>query len=132
MEQENKQLNRKDEDGSSSEDLELKDLGHYYGTEQYHNVMGANVTDGIMYIMENGYAWLVTDFLSLIAVNHKNLRNQEFLSVRLLKRIDDKAKMEVGDGNGGVLYKQFYEFTDAKRELHLYFVDNVLMLSGEY
>lgn len=113
------------------EDLTLKDLNQYYATENYYKVMGLNVTDGINYIMKNGYCWFVTDFLSLIVTNHKNLRAEQFLSIKL-KVTNKKAVMEVTDGNEKILYKQEYEYTDAKRDLSLFFTDEVLLLSGEY
>lgn len=40
--------------------------------------------------------------------------------------------MEITDGNDNVLYRQNYDYTDAKRDLTLFYADNVLMLSGEY
>ena len=109
---------------------ELKELSQFNGTEQYYNVLGANVTDGVAYIMENGYSWLVTDFI-VVAKMNKNLKNKAFLSIAL-KLDGDKAKMLVTDGNKKTLYTQDYEYTTAKTELKLFFTDNVLMLTGEY
>ena len=112
------------------DDLGLKDLGEYFGTEQYHNVMGTNVTDGVIYIMQNGYSWFVTDFLAVAKFNEK-VKVEEFISVKL--KIDgDKAKMVVTDGNDVILYEQKYVWTNAKVELTLFFTDKVLLLSGEY
>lgn len=111
-------------------DLELKDLGQYYGTTQYYNVMGANVTDGVGYIMQNGYGWFVTDMVVMLKMDDK-LKGQEFLAVKL-KVKDNKATATIEDGNGDVLYTQKYDYTDAKRDLTLYYTNNVLMLSGEY
>lgn len=113
------------------EDLSLGSIENFRGTEQYHNVMGINVTDGVAYVMENGYSWFVTDFLSLIATNHKNLKEEEFLSIRLV--LDgSKGKMVVTDGNEKELYTQEYKYTNAEKELWLYFTDGVLLLSQEY
>ena len=111
-------------------DLELKGLGQFIGTTRYFNVLGYNVTDGVYYIMENGYSWFVTDFLAVVRFNQK-LRNEGFLSI-YLKLDGNKAKMEVTDGNRNILYTQKYQWTDVKRELNLYFTNNVLMLSNEY
>ena len=117
-------------------DLELKQLGQYYGTQQYYNVMGVNVTEGVKYIMDNGYSWFVTDFIAVIKFRNKfpKLRNQPFLTVKL-KLCGDVVRWEadliVEDGNNNELYRQHYDFTDAKRELKLFYTDNVLMLSGE-
>lgn len=113
------------------EDLDLKSLNQYYGTEQYHNVMGSNVTDGVKYVMDNGYSWFVTD--SLIAMRMiPELKEQEFLAVQLKLPQPGKAVMEITDGDERVLYTQKYDFTDAKREFKMFYVNNVLMLSGEY
>ena len=91
-----------------ADDLELREVEQYCGTESYHQVMGSNVTDGVFYVMSNGYSWFVTDFLALILCNHKKLREQEFLSIKL-KLKDGKGTMEVTDGNGKVLYTQEYK-----------------------
>ena len=42
------------------------------------------------------------------------------------------ATMEITDGNGHAFYRQEYKWSDAKRDLTLFYADNVLMLSGEY
>lgn len=111
-----------------TDDLELKELNQFCGTEQYHNVMGVNITDGIKYIMENGYSWFVTDF---VVVAKMKLKNQEFLSIKL-KLKNETGQMEVTDGNNKILYTQEYKWTNAKKEIQLYFEGNVLMLTGEY
>ena len=114
------------------EDLELKDLGQYYGTTQYYNVMGVNITDGVEYIMKNGYSWFVTDFLSIAMFKiKKEWKDESFICIKL-KLDGDKGLMLVTDGNENELYKQKYEFTNAKQELTLYLCDNVLLLSQEY
>jgi len=127
-----KQTETATETKQDSDDLTLKDLNQYYGTEQYHNVMGVNVTDGINYIIQNGYSWFVTDFISL--VKHESIKEQEFLSIKLkLNTHGNKtALMEITDGNENILYTQRYDYTNAKRELNLYFTNEVLLLSGEY
>jgi len=113
---------------ASETDLYLKDMGYYTGSEKYYNVLGVYVTDGIKYIMENGYSWFVTD---AIAVIRAKLKNEGFLTVAL-KNQSDMATMEITDGNGHVFYRQEYKWSDAKRNLTLFYADNVLMLSGEY
>jgi len=113
------------------DDLTLKDLNQYYGTENYYNVMGVKVTDGIAYIMKNGYSWFVTDFLSLVITKHESIKDEEFLSIKL-KLDGTKGLMEITDGNEKILYTQNYKYTNAKTELNLYFTNEVLLLSGEY
>jgi len=112
---------------ASETDLYLKDMGYYTGSEKYYNVMGIYVTDGIKYIMDNGYSWFVTD---AIAVIRAKLKKEDFLAIKLTVKNYD-AMMEITDGNGHVFYRQSYE-SDAKRNLTLFYADNVLMLSGEY
>ena len=112
------------------QDLKLKSLGQFIGTENYHKIWNVNVTDGIKYVMDNGYSWFITDFIAVF-LNKPLLRNEGFLSIKL-KIEDNKAKMIVTDGNAKTLYTQEYEWTDAKIPLNLYCCDGVLMLSGEY
>jgi len=111
------------------DDLELKNLGQYYGTQGYVKVLGVNVTDGIGYIMNNGYSWFVTDMIVVL----KMKINEPFCSVKLkVDKEKKKAVATIDDGNGKILHSQKYDYTDAKRDLHLFFTNNVLMLSGEY
>jgi len=112
-------------------DLGLKGLGSFIGTQNYYAALGANVTDGVKYIMDNGYAWLVTDSLAVIKCR-ADLREQPFLVVRLTRTGDQEADLTIDDGNENVLYTQHYDYTDARRDVKLYFADNVLMLSNEY
>jgi len=114
----------------ADEDLELKELNSFTGTEHYYNVMGALVTDGVKYIMDNGYSWFVTDALAVIKTK---FRNKEFLSIKLqVNKEKQDATMLITDGNDNVLYKQYYKYTNAKIDLTLFFTDNVLLLSNEY
>ena len=112
-------------------DLELKSLPFFTGTEEYHEAwLGVYVTDGVKYIMENGYSWFVNDAISVIVT--KGWREKEFLSVKLELLGGCRAEMTIEDGNGNVLYGQRYAFTDAKRELTLFYSNNVLMLNTEW
>ena len=117
----------------SEKDLELKRLGSFTGTLQYwREWLNTLVTDGVHYIMENGYAWLVTDAISVIKTMQK-LRKEPFLVIRLeLDKEESTARMIIDDGNDNVLYTQNYGFTDAKRGLKLYFQNNVVLLPSEY
>jgi hypothetical protein len=112
-------------------DLTLKALDHHIGTEHYYNVFGVNVTDSVKYVMNNGYSWFVTDAIAALKFKPK-LRREPFLTVQLQLTEDHKADMTIIDGNENKLYTQHYEFTDAKRDLTLYFIDNVLLLNSEY
>jgi len=121
-------MGRKVVRGREDEDLYLRDIDSYIGSEKLYNVMGVYVTDGVKYIMENGYSWFVTD---AIAVIRTKLKTEDFLAIALTVK-NNNAVMEITDGNGHVFYRQQYKWTDAKRNLTLFYVDNVLMLSSEY
>ena len=110
-------------------DLELKQINQYYGTENYYNVMGVNATDGIAYIMENGYSWVVTD---AVVICKMKLKNEPFISIKLKLKEDNKAEIVYTDGNDKILYTQKYDYTNVKKELNIFVTDNVIMLSGEY
>jgi hypothetical protein len=112
------------------DDLSLKQLNQYFGTERYYNVFDFNVTEGINYIMNNGYSWFVTDVLSVVLFN-KEIQSQEFLSIKL-KVLNNKAEVTITNGNDKILSKYKYKYTDAERDLNLYLTNNVLMLSSEY
>ncbi len=111
------------------DDLKLKDLRQFYGTEKYYKgFLDVKYTDGVYYISDNGYSWFVTDSIAVIKTK---LKDEGFLSIKLM--IDgDKAVMTIDDGNNNILYKQKYEYTNCKRNLNLFFTNNVLMLSSEY
>jgi len=120
-------------------DLELKALNQFYGTQQYYRYMGVLLTDGIRYIMENGYSWFVTDAIAVIVAHPKirrHLQKEDFLTIKLKLNKDKDgyttADMIMEDGNHNRLYRQHYDITDAKRELKLFYTGNVLMLSSEY
>ena len=115
---------------TKTDDLNLTDLGHYHGTEQYHNVMGTQVTDGIAYVMSNGYSWVITDAVAVLRYE-KKVAAEEFVCV-ILKVTKNTAVITYEDGNGEVLFKQEYNYTDAKRDLKLFYTNKVLMLAGEY
>lgn len=116
-------------------DLDLKDIGDFIGTESYHDVWGIKVTDGVKYIMDNGYSWFVTDFIAVLRAN-KNLNNEEFLTIEL--KLNDGAGPDiiVTDGNKNKLYSNHYSWSDAMKELKLFCVfensKHVVMLSSEY
>lgn len=116
-----------------NEDRTLKDLGQYYGTENYYKIMTKNVTDGIIYLMKNGYSWFITDILSVVLCKQK-VSQEDFLGITLKVDLENHtAKLKITDGNETTLYTQNYNYTDAKvTELKLFFTNEVLMLAREY
>ena len=80
--------------------------------------------------MENGYAWFVTD-AQIVIMMKPRLRREPFLTVELKLNGDGTAKTVITDGNDNILYTQRYEWTDAKKELKLYYENGVLLLPSE-
>lgn len=113
-------------------DLSLKALGQFIGSQQYYDVFGFNVTDGVKYVMDNGYSWLVTDALAVIRYRPEWWKSGGFLTVELKLSEDSEADMIITDGNGNTLYSQHYSFTDAQRNLKLWFRHGVLYLPSEH
>jgi hypothetical protein len=115
-------------------DLNLKDIDGFSGTMQYYRVMGVSVTDGIHYIMENGYSWLVTDAIAVFKTC-KEVMTEEFVSVELNVGKDGAPAVVVyTDGNDRMLYEQSYQWTDAKVNVRLWYdrASNVICLPSEY
>ena len=114
------------------DDLHLKELPYFYGTEHYHRMspmFKTVVTDGVYYVMQNGYSWFVTD--ALVIIEKKLVCSGElFLSVKLI--LGAPARLQITDGNTHKLHTQKYEFTDAKTNRDLFWCDGVLMLASEY
>jgi len=119
------------------EDLELKALHQFNGTLNYYRYLGILITDGIVYIMQNGYSWLVSDAIITIHFDKRiqnYLKNENFIAIKLkVNRENKTAKVTFEDGNYNVLAYKLYDYTNAKiEELVLFYVDGVLMLSNEY
>jgi len=120
---------------ADKEDLEA--LHQFNGTTKYYEYIGMNVTDGIIYLVENGYSWFVSDAIFTIYFDiriKKHLKKDKFLVIRLkVNRKNKTAIVMFEDGNNNVLVSHVYNHTDAKvEELVLYYVDGVLMLNSEY
>ena len=116
------------------DDLDLEDLDNFTGTEQYHKISlypNVNLTDGIAYVMDNGYSWFITDMLAVVRTKEE-IMNEDFLSIKLVINKDKTATAKITDGNDKVLYKQEYKWTNGKKDLNLFFTNDVLMLSQEY
>jgi len=114
------------------EDKTLKYLEQYHGTQQYHRLFMGNInaTDGIKYIVDNGYHWFASDVSVILMMK---LRSEEFVAITLVVNEDKKAVVTYTNGNEKVLYTQKYNYTDAKVDkISLYFTNGVMMLSGEY
>jgi hypothetical protein len=113
------------------EDLNLKELKYFCGSETFSKISlypNVKLTEGIMYVAENGYSWVVTDCLAILKFK---LGKEDFVSIKLIVE-NEKAEIVYTNGNEKVLYKQKYDWTNAKQNLNLYYTNNTLMLSSEY
>jgi hypothetical protein len=114
------------------EDLMLGDLNNFAGgSDRVYNIGPCNITDGVKYIMNNGYGWMVTDAAATLKM-HGKVKDEPFVVVKLSPQEDGGAIVTYGDGNGKILYRQKYEWSDAKREVKLYYSAGTLMLPVEY
>lgn len=112
--------------------IDLPDLPYYTGSDEYQNVMGVQATQGIVYLMKNGYSWFVTDSIVSLKMKPK-LRSQPFVSIKLKVNTEKStAIVNFEDGNDKKLYSQTYGYTDAKTDLILFYTNGVLMLASEY
>jgi hypothetical protein len=120
---------------------ELKvELQQFCGSETFFQIplTKTRFTDGIKYLATAAECyWLITD-ASVIA---KSLLSKSYFITIDFKRLSEKeqkiqgceAVITYGDGNDNILEKQPYQVTDFPLdELRLFFVDNTLMLPGEY
>ncbi len=78
-------------------DLELRSLDNFHGSENYYHLMGGfNATDGVYYIMENGYSYFVTDSIAVLKAHPRlkqYLSGDDFVVVKLQPLPDKQAQM---------------------------------------
>lgn len=111
------------------------ELGQFCGTMEYHRYSRKLVlTDGARYLAERaGCFWLVSIVDSILP----QVRNESFLSVRMIKNPNASAIVEITDGNEKPIFRQAIEFTDfPMNEIQLFVQESdqfwVMMLTTEY
>ncbi len=123
-------------EGQYEPDLELKSLDNFHGSEHYYRLMGGiNATDGVHYVMQNGYSYFVTDAIAVLKAHprlQQYLSHDDFVVVKLQLLPNKQARMLMEDGNGHELYRQTYTYSDAKVNLELFYTGGVLLLANEY
>jgi len=116
-------------------DKKLNGLGHFYGGGSlYRDFTGFVYSEGVKYIMENGYAWFCSDMLAVMRFPPNFKVNPEYLYIiKLDVNIEKKtAKATIIDENDDVIYEQFYNYTDAETDsIKLCFQNNTLCTLGE-
>ena len=116
---------------AGKEDKNLTQIDQFYGTTQYYNVMGTRVTDGIKYLMDNGYGWMVTDAVAVLRAEPK-VMGEEFVSIKLKRNATGGCVIRYEDGNEKLLYQQKYDYTDAKVDVQMFYENGVLLLPSEH
>lgn len=122
-----------------STSLLLNDLKHFTGTEcYYYNRLFPNLryTDGVKYLAENAGAYWLIDAIFSHQMNplvRDNAALQEFQVWKLTVSENQKACLQVSDGNDAFITIQELEYTDfCLPEITLYLQNKVLMLTSEY
>jgi hypothetical protein len=123
------------DDRLTAEQLE-SELCQYTGSEQWYR-HGLNrqmlYTDGVQFFAESGGGQGAYWLLDIIATEYWPLLKKEpFLVVSVTVK-DERAKIEVADGNGHVLKMRALAYTDLQAGVwQFYLTDNVLLLPSEY
>jgi len=108
-------------------------INHSTGSSQYFKYgYGLLLTEGVKEVCEQGCHWIVDIIASTktIPLVRKELFQHWVLQVDLEKA---SGVITCDDGNGNKLYGQDIPFTDFPlKKISFYFVDNVVMLVGEY
>ena len=104
------------------------------GTEQYYQrfpFWEFRYTDGVKLFADLAEAhWLINDIF--VFCMHKGLYEQDFMAISLIAE-KGKADLIFEDGNGTLLMKHHYEFTDAPDgKWDFFWCDKVLMIPSEY
>jgi len=101
-------------------------------------MLNTGYTEGIRYLAEKANCyWLITDASiigkRLISKSHFIVINFAYLSEEEQQQTSYTAKITYGDGNGKTFFTQGYEWTDFPlKTLKLFYIDDILLLPGEY
>ncbi len=113
------------------------DLSCFTGTENYwkNAMLCFQYTDGVKFLaVEANAYWLLTDisaFQRLPAV--QAYLKRDYFQSWTLRVADNVGILTLTDGNGNVIHKHRYMYTDFPlSEVKFYLVDGVLMLVSEY
>ncbi|NKI28308.1 hypothetical protein SAMN04487911_12818 [Arenibacter nanhaiticus] len=115
-------------------------LAQFSGSEMLYQIplLKTKFTEGIKYLAKAGECyWLVTD-VSVIANSLMN--RSRFITIDFRKYSGEEkealgyeATIDYSDGNGIIFETHSYHSTDFPLDrLRLFFVENTLMLPGEY
>ena len=116
----------------NAKDIDLKNLGSFAGTESFHKlILGLVGTDGIEYLMSNGYAWAVTD-ACIILKKKLMVSREDFVVVSVEPMENNRAKISYEDRSGNLLFGQEYAWSDAIVRFKMIYSNGIIMLSGEY
>ena len=109
------------------------ELDQFFGSEKMYKCKLTNTlyTEGVKYLADRCEAWwLVSDTL----IQAKSFTDEGFILIRLIKNTEDKGcVITYENGNGIILKSTMISYTDFPLDkIKLYFIDNTLLLPGEY
>lgn len=116
--------------------LQEYELNQFTGTEYWYKhplYRKYCYTDGVKFLAEKGGAfWLIDDILMYQNMN-ENLRNESFCVWSLTLNDKGGAVLTCEDGNLSFLFSTEITYTDFPlKQIKLYCIDNVLLLTSEY
>tara|TARA_Y100000310_G_C20372974_1_gene664396 strand:+ start:343 stop:708 length:366 start_codon:yes stop_codon:yes gene_type:complete len=95
------------------------------------------MTEGFQYFMDKAEChWLFSDYAIEIMMTPK-LKEQDFFVLKIVVK-DNKGKVTLDDGNGNILHKKEYTYTDFPLEEYEFYIQKnelgsfTFMLKGEY
>jgi hypothetical protein len=120
-----------------TENITIANLRQFSGSEGLHFhplFRGIEYTDGVQWLGANGAGWLQDAILSHLCLNAK-VKREEFVTITLMVKADKTAVLTFDNGNGKVLARQKFEYTDFpihNYEVKFFCTNKVLMLASEY
>ena len=115
--------------------VDLQELAMFTGTQQYHYLNPKTLlTDGAMYLAVNAECFWLMDAISSHLLTMKNASSYAHVNLAVS---NSEGDLVITDGNGVVLGKQHFGYTDFPLEhIDLYCVyENdvwIVMLTSEY
>ena len=113
----------------------LEQLLYFTGTTQWYHLPGMKqytYTDGVRFLAQQAGAYWLLEHIFLHQSDEK-INKEPFQNWKIVVNDDNSATITVDEGNGKVLKTFNIPFTDFPiKEYEMYFIDNVLLLKGEY
>lgn len=102
------------------------------------SLLNTGYTEGIQYLAQQANCyWLITD---VSTIGKRLMKKSYFVGINYIYLSEEEqrqtgytAKVTYGHGNGKTFFTQGYEWTDFPlKSLKLFYIDDILLLPGEY